>query len=266
MFTDHERLLSIPKGQAEYSDRVAWVMAECSRLAYLRFEEGGNSEQKLGEHLDKGRFELIETFNHKAIQAYLARTDSFAVLAFRGTENDYGDIFTDLNARFYRDQTGAVLHRGFSRTYKLVDERVSKVVKNLGIPLYITGHSLGGALAIVAMLTITPSDKIAACYTFGSPRIDNAEFEPMLYKVPTYRVVHAADLVARLPFSRMGYLHTGDLRYITRTGTVLRNPLQVRLLFEFIYSVVRNWRTVFFDHRIAIYCEKLANWAEKGGD
>ncbi len=263
MFFDNDNLLGIPQGRAAYSDRTAWLMAECSGLAYFKFEEGDRSEKQLAEQLGRGHLELIQTFNREGTQGYLAaRKPSFAVLAFRGTEKDFRDILTDLNIRFYKDPAGGKVQAGFSRAYAVVADEVKKALEKLAVPLYITGHSLGGALATIASMRIAPSDRIAACYTFGSPRVGDAEFEQKLYKVPVYRVVHAADIVSRVPLMAMGYRHTGDLRYLTRKGTVLRNPLQLRLLFRFIYSVVRSWRTIFRDHAIAAYSGKLATWAE----
>lgn len=263
MAFQHKDLLDLPTGRAAYSDRISWLMAECSALAYVKFEEGGQTRANLVENLREGRFELVETFNRRNTQGFLARRQKFAVLAFRGTEKNLGDILTDLNIRFYKhEETGARLARGFGDAYQHVAEEISRTMETVDVPLYITGHSLGGALATIASMKL-PSDRIAACYTFGGPRVGNSEFEQKLYKVPVYRVVHAADIVPRVPLLVMGYRHTGDIRYITRIGTILRSPAQIRLLFRLISSVIRNWHTIFTDHRISAYCEKLAKWAKE---
>jgi len=99
----------------------------------------------------------------------LARNDRFAVLAFRGTTSDFRTILTDIKIRFYRDKSGARTSTGFSEAYKLVQQGIAEAVDALepSLPLYITGHSLGGALAAIASTRILPSDRIAACYTYG---------------------------------------------------------------------------------------------------
>lgn len=82
-------------------------------------------------------------------------------------------------------------------------------------PLLVTGHSLGGALALLAALDIRalfPSVKVAL-YTYGQPRVGNLEFSnyadqllPISYK----RVVHYDDMVAHVPPRISGYQHAGD--------------------------------------------------------
>lgn len=192
-YFQHKKLLSPPIRRAAYSDRTAWMMAEMSRLAYLKFE---NSTDGLKAALAKAGFTLIEPcFNTGGTQAFLAKReeDKMAVLAFRGTEKeDPRDIIADLQARFYKDKNGARMHNGFYKAYQAVDTAIQAEAKALGdYALYVTGHSLGGAgiPAIMATAALN-SDHLAACYTFGSPKVGNEEFDDDI-KPPIYRVVHA---------------------------------------------------------------------------
>ena len=68
------------------------------------------------------------------------------------------------------------------------------------LPLYITGHSLGGALAVVATW-YQSSQRLAACYTFGAPRVCNEELIDW-FKTPIYRVVNGPDPVSFVPPTR----------------------------------------------------------------
>ncbi|GMT11364.1 hypothetical protein PFISCL1PPCAC_2661 [Pristionchus fissidentatus] len=78
--------------------------------------------------------------------------------------------------------------------------------------LYITGHSLGGALAAmgairVAKNKIHPVENIVF-YTFGEPRTGDQQFANLLDSlVQGYRVVHNKDLIPHTPFTSMGYMH-----------------------------------------------------------
>jgi Lipase (class 3) len=72
------------------------------------------------------------------------------------------------------------------------------------IPIYITGHSLGGAPAQIAS-AVLGDDQVAACYTFGSPLVGNIYFD-LWVKPPSYRLINYADIV--------GYRHAGDARYL----------------------------------------------------
>jgi predicted lipase len=67
-----------------------------------------------------------------------------------------------------------------------------------------TGHSLGGALAMLAALDINTNFKLpqrVRVYTFGTPRLGNVAFSTAYdARVPaTFRVVVDGDFVAGMP-------------------------------------------------------------------
>ena len=73
---------------------------------------------------------------------------------------------------------------------------------------------MGGALAQIAS-AVLERDNLAACYTFGSPRVGTRGFDQQV-KCPHYRVVNNWDLVPSLPLPWFrGYCHTGDPRLLT---------------------------------------------------
>ena len=115
---------------------------------------------------------------------------SYLVLAFRGTEKNISDWL--VNAQCYPKVDGkAKVHSGFLNAFTMCSDStgktVAETVKNILdrpdakdkdgklLPLFITGHSLGGALALLATKLIAP-DVNGACYTFGAPRIGNYDF------------------------------------------------------------------------------------------
>lgn len=189
--------------------------------------------QELVKSLDELKFTLVKTFSVRIpliadTQAYLARLDvkgrdPFLVLAFRGTEaKKPTDIKSDLHAeplilgalggpagsRFIPE--GEVLtpaeqlwpkvkvHPGFWEAFNVVKRDIETELEKLPqLPLYITGHSLGGALAVVSSYALD-GDRIAATYTFGGPRVGNLQFGQRI-KPPVYRVINASDIVPRLP-------------------------------------------------------------------
>lgn len=325
-------LLRPPVARAAYSDRTAWLMASMSRLAYERFEapdsrltpilddlaELTDKDQiaeavdryiqarqtpsdvhleRLREELSALGFELTETFSNGGTQAFLAHrpSDRLAVLSFRGTEKDWRDIKADLDARFYKGRGGARIHTGFLHAYQQIRDAVRPHVDKLfkeEYQLYVTGHSLGGALAIVATRDLN-RDNISACYTFGSPKVGNEEFGYAI-KPPIYRVVNAVDAVPRVPptwiteglyqLTRIvripllrrfianfrGYAHWGDMRYLT-AGKADDNsdvhmipnlslPLRVA---RFIPRLISDWKSPFKDHSIDVYCGKLRAYASR---
>jgi triacylglycerol lipase len=209
-----------PLVRAAYSDRMAWIMANMVLLAYINFEDNDLERERLDYALRSGAFNLIRTFDHKSTQAFLAKNDEFAVLSFRGTQQDkWEDIQTDIDVIREKTVDGKV-HVGFKTAFDDVKDLVLEALRNnIGdkMPLYITGHSLGAALATVATKELEAefADQLAACYTFGSPRVGDGQYEKSI-KAPVYRIVNATDIVTLLPFFLGTFAHVGDARYLSR--------------------------------------------------
>jgi hypothetical protein len=263
MTTDLAPLLDLPFRRAAYSDRTSWYMARCSQLAYMHFEDG--QEQQLRSDLKELDLEFVHGFARDKTCGFLASNDRFAVLAFRGTEQNMENILTDIDIRFHHDKSEAKVDMGFTNAYALVAKEINDAIGMFdpGLPLYITGHSLGGALAAIASTRIRPSDRIAACYTYGCPRVGDAEFVNQLWRVPVYRQVHSSDIVPRAPFG-FGYRQAGDLRYIKPLGTLVEDPDSVLFFLSFFFSFLTLFfgrKTVFLNHRIAGYVDALQAWA-----
>ncbi len=266
-FGANELLSNPPVSRAAYSDRMAWVLASMAHLAYDRFEDGGLPKTLLLKKLEGGNFKWVDGFNavKTDTQAFLVvkEDSSFAVLAFRGTETTkLTDILTDATASMTKTIEGKV-HTGFRKAYQSVESDIVKSVAKLsGIPLYITGHSLGAALATYATQCLEQNpafrDQIAACYTYGSPRVGNTEFDRD-FKSVIYRVVNTTDIVTVIPLLVMGYIHIGDIRFLERNPGELRRgyiPFLQRLFF-FVVGVFRLFGPWVGDHAILEYRKKL---------
>jgi hypothetical protein len=291
-FSPSELLLNKPLQRAAYSDRVAWIMAKLAKLAYINFENGDVELDGLKAHLDKGGFELVHPFSHREMQAILVRNKDFAVLAFRGTQPSVKeDVLTDLKAykrptrksvqaeinqytaRITKSKSGKV-HAGFEDGYNALAREILDVLtlkapaggnfsKDITeIPLYITGHSLGGALATVATARLEKviGERMAACYTFGSPRVGNGNYKQDI-KTPIYRMVHSTDIVTLVP--SLGYTHAGDPRFISWSGNVVTGiPIWQRALEMLIALWPFNWARWVSSHDMSAYVAKLGAYAD----
>jgi Lipase (class 3) len=265
-FKDNDLLLNPPIKRAAYSDRMAWVLASMSDLVYDPFEEkDGKAKELLIAKLKGGGFDWVDGFSDPDTdtQAFLVKTREYAVLAFRGTEiRKRQDVKTDIATSMVSIIEGKV-HTGFIDAYKSVESKIEEKLKEVkDLPLYITGHSLGAALATIATQYLERNhlirDQIAACYTFGSPRVGNNQFDRE-FKSAIYRVVNTADIVTVIPLLAMGYIHIGDVRFLeTTAGNVKRAiPILLRTIF-FLAGVIRLFGPWVNDHGIDRYREKLS--------
>ena len=201
----------------------AWWLAEASTLAYSEPEFVTETFQK------KAGFTEVKYFADLTTQCFVASNDQFAIVAFRGSEgrlregdSDPGYILADwlTNFNFLPAQweQGGKVHRGFKTALSEVWAPLQKHVSSLqkrNLKLWLTGHSLGAALATLAADRI---GKVAGVYTFGSPRVGDRDFKNR-YRVNAYRFVNNNDIVTRVPPSSM-YRHIGKLKHIDSAGVI----------------------------------------------
>ena len=213
--------------QANIFDMVnAWWLIEASTLVYAEPDFVSKKFQK------NAGFTEVKFFEDKITQCFVASNDKFAVVAFRGSEarlrdgdSDPGYIFADWLANFNFlpeewDQGGNV-HRGFKdallEVWTDLEDYISSLQKN-NLKIWITGHSLGAALATLAA---DRYGNVQGLYTFGSPRVGDQDFKKD-FNVNAYRFVNNSDIVTKVPPSSM-YCHVGELRYIDSEGTIHDN-------------------------------------------
>ena len=322
-----------PSSRKAYSDRTAWLMACLSELAYVKFNpllKGNHFIKRISGLIDDGKmkslqqlinlvgydheeekkelvqtlefmsFTLGKTFDRNGTQAFIVSNNSCNVLAFRGTEaNSIKDIKADANAELVDCETGGKVHQGFDDAFKAVAQDIQSELndgKYANLPLYLTGHSLGGALATIAAKKLSHNAGIAACYTFGAPRVGNEEWTSDI-KTPLYRMVNAADCVTMLPpgdeiisivswitgyvpyvgkklsswltTKFKGYIHCGNMRYLTNCQkggyADVRLLYSVSLLYRIKGWLMKKlpWKQYLSDHSIAIYRKKLFVVSEK---
>jgi hypothetical protein len=111
------------------------------------------------------------------------------------------------------------IHSGFERATKAVwPELRSAVLAGGGgsKPLYLVGHSLGAALAVIAakLLHNDGLARVSAVYTLGMPRCGGRRFVADYgdeLGSSTYRLVHGDDIVPTVPPSELGFRHVGCL-------------------------------------------------------
>ena len=125
------------------------------------------------------------------------------ILIFRGTDN-VKNVWTDIDARPTKDDSldGAYLHRGFKDAATWIFEDIKRDYR-LEKTIYLTGHSLGGAVAQIIGLWLHNAGYHVQIYTFGSPKVSTTFFgnRPIHYRmlvrndpvpfVPPYPFLHS---------------------------------------------------------------------------
>lgn len=177
----------------------ALYLAHASDIAYHRSPAAAASE-RLGLKTIAFRHKLTRT------RGFLGVCDTHAVLSFRGSDPvTLQTWLTDVVVRLVeRPEYDGRVHWGFSSVLRRSWEKIEAILEQAqDKPLFLTGHSLGGALAVLTACRLAKMDRAPiATYTFGAPRIGDRNFCAG-HALPTYRIVNRLDLVPELPLASM---------------------------------------------------------------
>jgi len=163
--------------------------------------------------------QIIQKENNDAF-AYVGKRDGNCLLAFRGT-SDLAGWISDLGSLSLTDLTaqGVACHfngvpcmvgDGFMKNYNSISNFVKSNLSDIGctpgMPLTVTGHSLGASEATIAMFDLAQEGyDILHSYTFGQPRTGDAvfaqAFEALLGKTIQHHVTYHKDPIPHSPAS-----------------------------------------------------------------
>lgn len=278
---DLSSLLALPTELAKAVGSV-YSDSDAQALAGLLATWDNRDNRLLRGVLAAGGFKLVSALSDPGTdtQGFVAVRRpgdemDMGVVSFRGTEN-VQDWITNLQYSLTpadspqaggRQSSGKV-HQGFLDAFRSIRDQVDRYLPCAeGLPVFITGHSLGGALAMLGAAHLSGWD-LAAFYTFGAPRVGNKSFSSSL-RTPVYRVINPLDTVPLVPGCWRGYRHAGTERKLRWTSSydTLREirdglvrlwrlvPGQGLSLYR-IYDTVDRW------HNIRVYREKLRDDAD----
>lgn len=196
-------------------------------------------------------------------QCLLAYTTRAAFVVFRGTEQNLSDVVTDLRyvsraPVFKVALPGCMVHSGFHDALfnddcwkNIMESEPMRHILERGLPVWVCGHSLGGALAILFALRLkqelaaaNAKALVAAVHTFGQPRVGNpilARLIDQAFPQRYFRSINNRDIVPRVPFAVMPdvvqdgggidlkpieYAHAGRVLYFDELGRALMDPPQ----------------------------------------
>jgi hypothetical protein len=264
---------------------VAHVMAVCAAYAYSDAETLSMIMARLG--LERNHCRMISTssdamFIRSTAFVVQSRSGKVAILCYRGTEPaDVVGWMTDADVApermTYRiGDPRATVHAGFYRNVRATRYEVMAALKracrglsvraplpdDLDVPrmeeleaFYVTGHSLGGAMAAMAAVMVRHERKFShdgdiagrlrAAYTFGQPMIGDPRFaraceRDAFLRENVIRYVYDCDVVPHLPPKTAGpYRHFGR-EFVYRVPHVRRGVLGLSRYLGHAYDTRRG--------------------------
>lgn len=209
---------------AHYHGENAVALSHAARLAY-------NDDAECAALASQWKFSRCRFIERRETQCLVMANGSAIVVAFRGTEpGKLKDWMSDLDTQFVDGPFGLV-HCGFKLALSHVWDDLNACIAEMqdqGQSLWVTGHSLGAALATLAAAHWREADKpVHGLYIFGAPRVGDRVFERTFdqdFGARNYRFVSNADLVTRVPLRTMGFSHAGTLLYFTDKGKLMADP------------------------------------------
>ena len=236
--------------------RRSLLLAELSAICYLSRAEAGRLAFRIG-------FPEIRYYDRDGAQAYIFGNDTDRIVVCRGTEpNDWNDIRADLDLATVVAETAGRVHRGFKHEVDDLWPRLEQALLNNRLPLWFTGHSLGGAMATICAsrckLSFIESHP-RALVTFGSPRVGNRRYVSYV-EYEAYRWVNNNDIVPRVPPWWLGYRHKGQEIYLNAYGQIrqLTAWQRVKDRWRGFLGGLKKWEfDQFTDHSILRYIEYI---------
>jgi triacylglycerol lipase len=165
--------------------------------------------------LEKWRLVDVRILRGFDTQGFVARQEDAVFVSFRGTEPiNVDDWLSDVNfhQRKLHASVPGLVHGGFALALEEIMQPMLDAVVELSggdrTRLFVTGHSMGGALAVLAaaLLRFEAGRNVAAVYTYGQPRVGDPEFSSAFDTIlggVTFRYVNDLDIVPHVPPARL---------------------------------------------------------------
>lgn len=157
------------------------------------------------------------TLSEGEVECWIENHDLFTVVAFRGTEassliGDGGwlDVVNDLRFIPWYDKRTGWAHSGFLKPVRrlLENKLFGKSYLGYDKPIFITGHSKGGAEALIASQILSAAYyPVAGVVTFGAPRVFLKSALWRFDDLPVVQYRNKADLVTKVPLRGFGFRH-----------------------------------------------------------
>lgn len=212
-----------------------------SSLSYTRFKIKTNKYKLLKNISDNGTDASCSIFT----------VGDTIVLSFTGTESfkDISSILKLNKKRVNIDDISLKIHKGFLLAYLSLHEEIQKVLDSIeGIDkIHFTGHSMGGAMANIALLFNHKNFKYKSVHTFASPMFSNTETGMIVMDIcddyKRFSIKH--DIITYLPSSLLGYKHPCE--------SILLDKINASSYNNLLYNLMSNHKCKNYIKSVLIY-------------
>lgn len=242
-----------------FDPALALMTVNLSRIAYRAPDQAEQNVTDLG-------LTNFRHFSGASTQAFVAQDGARRYLAFRGTEaRNHVDWMRDAEFRPTTGVFGTMVHSGFRRALDEVWTEILPHVTGNDRGLVITGHSLGGGLAVLAAGRLVSSDNdVDHVYTYGSPRAGLKDFAAAYTAslgINTYRVINYIDIVTRVPLLIQNYRHVGRRMYFDGGGRFHLDAGAWHIAKDDVFARLRHFGKIssagLSPHDIPRYVERI---------
>lgn len=230
------------------------IFSKCAQLSSLAYQ--GAPSIELAGYTNICAITSDET----GAEAFVCEDDETIFVAFVGTD-DIEDVQNSLRYKLTQTLSKYKLHTGFFKSWQSIASDVGEELLERTIDgksdkdVVFTGHSLGGAMAVIAGATYNPHRVV----TFGQPEVGGRKLKKhMESQECTYtRVVFQSDPVPRILFWNKEYRHGGRLVYVDNTLRMHINPSSFKQL---LLRLPTLWD--MSDHDMSLYRMAMKNLGE----
>lgn len=239
-----------------YNGENALVLADCAGLVY-------KPEEDIRQAITGGwGFKNFTFFSGESTQAFIAGNESVIIVSFRGTEVlKFADIKSDIKLGLADTGIAVIsgkVHSGFKDALHEVWGEMLATLKRFQDnkqSVWFCGHSLGGALATLAIAELVGDGSLGfnGLYTIGQPRVGNSKFAEHFDEAvggKCFRFANNNDAVPQLPLwgPTLKYTHIGNLIYIDSEEKFHDSISFIKRIMDRVRGISDDVGQLGFDH------------------
>ncbi len=223
--------ITMLKEEWNTKNEVRW---DVSAVLALLAERCYDDDNETLDYLFRGMgFTKWVAIKNQSMAGHVITGEDVTVVIFRGTNpTELPDWYANLSVNFIEAPFGR-FHSGFTNAYKSLKKDVRRFLdESRSERLWVTGHSLGGAMAVACGCDLVVNTELKpTLVTFGQPRYTDsrgAQWIDENFAGRYVRFVRGDDIVPSVPFylpNWFPYAHAGNLVAISNDGVTLADSV-----------------------------------------